>query len=163
MNAGSNKYGPARNCRNSFSLHQTFSCDYPYDHLFKNTKKLSHTCAEREEFLHFCGTIFIHANVHWQFWITVTCFLEHWIGCVGFSSFLAEIEVFWKYWAYDIIKKTWIIPHKAAFLNSFDAFKIVSPYVSGKSEWLAFLNQLFSVKEHQKEKKKPQFRTSKTE
>ncbi len=39
---------------------------------------------------------------------------------------LAEIKMFWKYCAYDAIKKTWIMSHKAVisfgltFLGSFD-------------------------------------------
>ncbi len=47
------------------------------------------------------------------FRISITCDTEHWMGCVGVSSSLAEIKVFWKYSAYDSIKKTQIIPHRA--------------------------------------------------
>ncbi len=43
---------------------------------------------------------------------------KHWIECAGFRSFRAEIKVFWKYWAYDKTKKTWIIWHKA--IESFE-------------------------------------------
>ncbi len=45
--------------------------------------------------------------------ITVTCNKKHWIRRVGFSNFLAEINVLWKYCAYNMIQKTWIIPHEA--------------------------------------------------
>ncbi len=49
----------------------------------------------------------------------------------GFSSFLAEIKVFWKYRAYDTIRKTWNTPYAATenfgckFLISFDVFTSV--------------------------------------
>ncbi len=38
---------------------------------------------------------------------------EPFTGCVGFSGFLAKIKVFWKYWAYNMEKKTYILPHEA--------------------------------------------------
>ncbi len=50
--------------------------------------------------------------------------------CVGFSSFLAEVTEFQKYLAYNMMKKTWNIPHKAfeifgwTFLHSFDVLKL---------------------------------------
>ncbi len=51
-------------------------------------------------------------------------------GCVGFSGFLAQITVFWKYWAYDMIKKAGIWPDKAfwtlgwMFLDAFGILKL---------------------------------------
>ncbi len=50
--------------------------------------------------------------------------------CAGFSGFLVEIKVFWKYWANDTIKKTWIYHTEVSrvsdwmFWDSFDVLKL---------------------------------------
>ncbi len=113
MNSGWNKYGSA-------SLYIIPFFAYPYVLFLKNTKKLSQTCKRAKWLVQTerssCSFWLNHISSSRSssvFRNTITSDYKHWIACVGFSSFIAKIRVFWRYWAYEMIKKTWITPHKA--------------------------------------------------
>ncbi len=80
-----------------------------------------------------------------MFRVTVTLNTEQWNGCVGLMSFLAEIKVFWKCWAYSQIKMTWINHTKLLRVLDLDFWALmlisVSPQNGSKSE-CTFLKEL---------------------
>ncbi len=70
----------------------------------------------------------------WELQMYMLSWARNWESCsryVAFSSLLAEITMFWRYWAYNTIN-TWIIPHKAVeifgwpFSDGFRSFETVS-------------------------------------
>ncbi len=145
VNCSSQKYNSVKNRRNSsLSLHQPF-CHLFYVLFIKNTTKFFQSkqkwLVQRER--SFCSFWWNHVCLSCSsltFRIILTRDSKHLMGCAGFSSFLADIKVFWKYWALDTTKETWIIPHEAVensgrtFLGGFDALKGAPPSTTSKRE-----------------------------
>ncbi len=81
-------------------LHKTFLSACPYVLFLQNMSKCSKTCkrtkmsgAEREECLQFFMEPYLFEQEFTTFRITVTD-SKHWVGCVGFSSFVAKKKCF---------------------------------------------------------------------
>ncbi len=140
--------------------------------LCQTCKRTKTAGAERER--RFCSvwwTIFIQAGVHQH--VTVTCNSKHWIRCVGFKDFfrrnLSVLEVL----TYEMIKKTWIIPHQGCkifgwiLLNGFDVLKQFLQRL--QLQWVAHIlgknrkPKKFTVEERCKKKHVFYFKTSKGE
>ncbi len=114
--------------------------------------------AEREK--SFCSFWWNHIYSSWSlpmFRLTVTLDLKYWTGCDWFWSYLAKIKVFWKYWAYDTIEKTWL-NHKKLWRVSDGHFQRVllfswlNLYRLSAKRSAYFRNHLLNVEERWKEK-----------
>ncbi len=90
------------------------------------------------------------------FRITVTHDTKRGSDASHLEGLLADIKVFWKYWAHSTMKKTWVKPHEAVeslgwmFLDDFDAFTSEPPQTADNMS-TQFRNHLFTMEERWRE------------